>query len=166
VRVEGSPSFGPCAYSIAQTTVTRTQMTSAQIRAARGLLHWSVRELGKKAGVHSNTIINFELGHYGGKPETLKAIQRALEKAGVEFTDGKRPGVRLSKMGSLDYLDVRLEGGDIVVTLGPGFRAVYYKPAGFPRLVLRERTKSNDDELLDAVLNAANVRARKLGRII
>jgi hypothetical protein len=54
----------------------------------------------------------------------------------------------------------------IVVTLGPGFRAIYYKPAGFPRLVLRERTKSNDDELLDAVLNAANVKARKLGWIV
>jgi hypothetical protein len=27
----------------------------------------------------------------------VEAIQRALEEAGVEFTNGKRPGVRLKK---------------------------------------------------------------------
>ena len=56
-------------------------MTSAQIRAARGLLNWSVRELGKKAGVHWNTVSAIELGKSGGRPETLAAIQKALEKA-------------------------------------------------------------------------------------
>ena len=70
-------------------------MTSAQIRAARGLLNWSVRELGKKAGVHWNTVSAIELGKSGGRPETLAAIKKALEKAGVEFTNGKRPGVRM-----------------------------------------------------------------------
>ena len=29
------------------------------------------------------------------KPRTVEAIQHALEKAGVEFTNGNRPGVRL-----------------------------------------------------------------------
>ena len=70
-------------------------MTSAQVRAARGLLNWTVRDLAEKAGVHRNTITNIETGRYAGDPETLSAIQRALEKAGVEFTNGKRPGVRL-----------------------------------------------------------------------
>jgi transcriptional regulator with XRE-family HTH domain len=70
-------------------------MTSAQIKAARGLLHWSVRELAQKAGVHWNTASAIELDRSGGRPETLKAIQKALEKVGVEFTNGKRPGVRL-----------------------------------------------------------------------
>ena len=50
------------------------------------------RELGK-AGVHWNTVSAIELGKSGGRPETLKAIQRALERGGVEFTNGKRPGV-------------------------------------------------------------------------
>jgi transcriptional regulator with XRE-family HTH domain len=72
-------------------------MTGAQIRAARWLLNWSVRELGKKAGVHWNTVSAIELGKSGGRPETLKAIQKALEKAGVQFTNGKRPGVRLGR---------------------------------------------------------------------
>ena len=72
-------------------------MTSAQIRAARGLLNWSVRELGKKAGVHWNTVSAIELGKSGGRPETLAAIKKALEKGGVELTNGKRPGVRLGR---------------------------------------------------------------------
>jgi transcriptional regulator with XRE-family HTH domain len=70
-------------------------MTGAQIKAARGLVGWTVRELGTKAGVHWNTVSAIELGKSGGRPETLKAIQRALERGGVEFINGKRPGVRM-----------------------------------------------------------------------
>ena len=70
-------------------------MTGAQIKAARGLLNWTVRELGKKAGVHWNTVSAIELGKSGGRPETLAAIKKALGKAGVEFINGKRPGVRM-----------------------------------------------------------------------
>jgi transcriptional regulator with XRE-family HTH domain len=74
-----------------------TQMTGAQIKAARGLLNWTVRELGKKAGVHWNTVSAIELGKSGGRPQTLAAIKKALEKGGVGFTNGKQPGVRLRK---------------------------------------------------------------------
>jgi hypothetical protein len=69
-------------------------------------------------------------------------------------------------MEPFDRFNVSLEDGDIVVTLGRAFRAVYYKRAGFPRLILRQRTKSDDDELLDAVWIAANDKARKLGWIV
>ena len=72
-------------------------MTSAQVRAARGLLNWTVRDLAEKAGVHRNTITNIETERYAGDPETLRSIQRALEKAGVEFTNGSKPGVRLTR---------------------------------------------------------------------
>lgn len=74
-------------------------VTSAQIRAARGLLNWSVRELSEHAGVHRNTITNFETGKSGGDPETLQRLAGALEKAGVIFVDenGEGPGVRLRK---------------------------------------------------------------------
>jgi hypothetical protein len=37
-----------------------------------------------------------ERGKSHGKPETLAAIRKALEKAGVQFTNGKHPGVRLN----------------------------------------------------------------------
>ena len=73
-------------------------MTGAQIRAARGFLHWSVRDLGKKAKVHFNTVHAIEHGKSHGKPDTMAAIRKALEKAGVELTNGKRPGVRFAKL--------------------------------------------------------------------
>ena len=66
---------------------------------------------------------------------------------------------------SFDNLKVTVEGGNIVVTLGRKFEATYYKPAGQPQL-LRERSKSDDDELLAAVLKAANEKARKMGWIV
>jgi transcriptional regulator with XRE-family HTH domain len=74
-------------------------MTSAQIRAARGLVSWTVRDLSERSGVHRNTITNIETGKSGGEAETLKAVQRALEKAGVIFIaeNGDGPGVRLRK---------------------------------------------------------------------
>ena len=71
-------------------------MTGAQIRAARGFLNWSVRDLGKKAKVHFNTVHAIERGKSVAKPETLAAIRKVLEKAGVEFISGKHPGVRLN----------------------------------------------------------------------
>jgi transcriptional regulator with XRE-family HTH domain len=70
-------------------------MTGAQIRAARGFLNWTVRDLGKRSKVHFNTIHAIERGKSIAKPETLAAIRKAIEKAGVQFTSGKRPGVRL-----------------------------------------------------------------------
>ena len=72
-------------------------MTGPQIRAARGFLDWTVRDLGKKAKVHFNTVHAIECGKSVAKPETLAAIRKVLEKAGVEFTNGKRPGVRLKR---------------------------------------------------------------------
>jgi transcriptional regulator with XRE-family HTH domain len=70
-------------------------MTPPQIRAARGLLNWTAQELAEKVGVHRNIISNIEAGRYAGDAETLAAIRRVLEGAGVEFTNGRWPGVRL-----------------------------------------------------------------------
>jgi transcriptional regulator with XRE-family HTH domain len=70
-------------------------VTSAQIRAARGLLDWTVRDLAERSGVHRDMVSKIETGAYAGDPGTLAAIRRALERAGVEFTNGDAPGVRL-----------------------------------------------------------------------
>jgi hypothetical protein len=42
-----------------------------------------------------NTVHAIERGKSSGKPETLAAIRKALEKAGVQFINGKRAWVRL-----------------------------------------------------------------------
>jgi len=70
-------------------------VTSAQIRAARGLLDWTVRDLAERSGIHRDMVSKIETGAYAGAPAILEAIRRVLERAGVEFTNGDAPGVRL-----------------------------------------------------------------------
>jgi transcriptional regulator with XRE-family HTH domain len=72
-------------------------ITPAQCRMARAALTIGVRELAQKAGVSAMTVTRFENGHSSGYPETLEKLQRALEAAGVEFTNGDQPGVRMRK---------------------------------------------------------------------
>lgn len=64
---------------------------------ARAALRWSLQDLAKAAGVHRNTINNFETGRYAGTDEAISAIRSALEDAGVDFIEenGGGPGVRL-----------------------------------------------------------------------
>jgi transcriptional regulator with XRE-family HTH domain len=68
-----------------------------QSRAARGLLDWSQTELGARANLSESTIRDFEKGRRVPAINNLAAIRAALEKAGVEFTNGEQPGVRLRK---------------------------------------------------------------------
>ncbi|MBO0144721.1 transcriptional regulator [Agrobacterium sp. Ap1] len=74
------------------------EITGAQIRAARGLVRWSARELANAAAVGVATVSRAEV--QDGRPSittaNLKAIQQALEHAGIEFipTNGGGVGVR------------------------------------------------------------------------
>jgi transcriptional regulator with XRE-family HTH domain len=61
------------------------------------LLGWSQDPLAAASGVAKATIANFELGKRAPYERTLKDIRAALERAGVEFTNGKQPGVRMKK---------------------------------------------------------------------
>jgi len=53
---------------------------------ARAAVGWGVRELAQKAGVTANTVTRIENGA-DAKQSTLNRLQRALEAAGVEFTN-------------------------------------------------------------------------------
>ena len=68
-----------------------------QCRAGRAILGWSQMELGTKSGVASKTIADFEAGKRTPFSNNLSAIQRALETAGLEFTNGGEPGVKRRK---------------------------------------------------------------------
>lgn len=69
--------------------------TKQTCRAARALLEWSQTELAERASVGKSTVVGFEKGWHQTEPENAAAMQRALEAAGVEFTNGDGPGVRL-----------------------------------------------------------------------
>jgi hypothetical protein len=72
-----------------------------QCRMARAALGLGIRELALAAKVSIDTITRFERGDQL-KERTIEAIQRALEAAGVEFTNGDQPGVRLAKTSPLE----------------------------------------------------------------
>jgi len=70
-------------------------MTPPQCRAARGLLNWNQDDLARAARLSVVTVRNFENDKSVPQRATLDVIQRALEGAGVEFTNGGKPGVRM-----------------------------------------------------------------------
>jgi transcriptional regulator with XRE-family HTH domain len=70
-------------------------ITGAQVRAARGLLGWTVQELAHRTVV-SLAMVEFieeTQGPSSGGFEHLAAIQATLEGAGIEFVE--TTGVRL-----------------------------------------------------------------------
>jgi len=73
-------------------------ITSAQIRAARGMLEWTRTDLAEKSGVGFSSMQRLESanGVPGAQFKTLEAIKEAFEKAGIEFigTPDHGAGVR------------------------------------------------------------------------
>ena len=67
--------------------VNRTNLTSAQIRAARALLNWSARHLSEVSGVSQSAIHRAETakGSLTMHEQGLAAIKITFERFGVEF---------------------------------------------------------------------------------
>ena len=70
-------------------------ISSAQCRAGRGLIGWSQQHLAKAAGVGLSTVRGLETGRHMPIDANMRAIKAALEAAGVAFTNGDEPGVKL-----------------------------------------------------------------------
>ncbi len=79
-------------------------MTAEQLRAARSLIRWQQSDLSRASGVSLPTIKRLEAmdGMLSGHATTIRALQVALEVAGVQFIpeNGGGAGVRLAKPGS------------------------------------------------------------------
>ena len=76
---------------------SKFQVSGKQITAARDLLGMKQVELAAAAGVTEATVVNLEKGHHTPRESTLDLIREALERRGIEFTNGDNPGVRLVK---------------------------------------------------------------------
>ena len=76
-------------------------ITGAQIRQARKLVGWSAADLGRRAKLATSTVHRAEC--VDGEPPITEAhaaaIRYALERAGVDFTNGDEPGVKLNPKG-------------------------------------------------------------------
>jgi transcriptional regulator with XRE-family HTH domain len=72
-------------------------ISSEQIRAARALLRWEQRDLAEASKVSLPSIKRLETspGPLAAQARTIEALRAALEAAGIEFTDGGQPGVKL-----------------------------------------------------------------------
>ena len=81
---------------------------------------------------------------------------------------GRRFLVKAKRVGKKStHFIIEVRGADLVVILpSGGFRAVCYKPPGRTHLILLERTKTDDDELLAEAFLAAVAKARELGWIV
>ncbi len=75
-------------------------LVSKQIRAGRALVGMGQKELADRAGIAPATLRRMEDDNIGPERSTAGAVHRVkecLESAGVEFTNGDAPGVRLRK---------------------------------------------------------------------
>jgi transcriptional regulator with XRE-family HTH domain len=78
-----------------------------QVKAARALLGWSQYELADKSGVSKPTVARLETadGELGGYAATRDKLVAALAAAGIVFTNGNEPGVKLRAAGGTIPLD-------------------------------------------------------------
>ena len=72
-------------------------MTPAQCRAARGLLDCTQAQLAEATGLALATVVKFERSGRAVPRKLFEAMQLAFEAAGVEFTYGDEPGVKLRR---------------------------------------------------------------------
>jgi transcriptional regulator with XRE-family HTH domain len=72
-------------------------MTPAQCRAARALVDLTQPALAEAAGLGLSTVVDFERSRRQVSADAIAAIRSAIEAAGVEFTNGDQPGVRMGK---------------------------------------------------------------------
>jgi transcriptional regulator with XRE-family HTH domain len=79
-------------------------LTSELVRAARALLRWEQRQLAEASSVSLPTIKRLEAkpGVLLAHNSTVAALRAAFEAAGVEFTNGDRPGVRMRQLNRKD----------------------------------------------------------------
>ena len=121
-------------------TTTFDTLTPEQCRRARELLGWSMLDLAEAAGVRMVPIIRLEDGKKLASGAREAKIRRALEAAGIEFTDdavaliaeegfdpefGARPlrraiQRRVDNTLSRMVLEGSLERGDKLVVVGAG----------------------------------------------
>lgn len=81
-------------------------MQGEQIRAARALLGWTAADLAERSGISYPTIQRLDAtkGPVGGRFETVDAVRRALEAAGIQFLEagGVSAGVGVALKGGAD----------------------------------------------------------------
>ena len=94
-------------------------ITVPQIKAARGLLDWTQRDLARVSGLSFGAIAQIERGAGNPRASSMRILQQAFEKYDVEFSDD--PGVRICQEAFSVYVwKGREVWGDIEATYANG----------------------------------------------
>jgi DNA-binding transcriptional regulator YiaG len=72
-------------------------MTPGQCRAARALLDITQSQLARAASLGLSTVVDFEKERRVVSEEAVRAMRIALQRAGIEFSDGDGEGLRLRR---------------------------------------------------------------------
>lgn len=113
-------------------------ITAGQLRAARGLLGWSQKELATASQVSRATIADFEAGKRQPYARTLTDLQRSLEFAGVDFVTGDELGVKMKRSGV-----ATLRVGESPTVASPGLDS-QPRAAARPASLIRYGRRSTD----------------------
>jgi len=73
-------------------------ITGKQVKAARGLLGWPQHRMAGEIGISLSEFASFEAGRSKLSRLQCSVLQRALDAAGVIFTNGGEPGVKLRSL--------------------------------------------------------------------
>ena len=65
--------------------VNEPMITAAQVRAARGWLHWTQDDLSRRSGVSQRSIARFELELTRPYNSTLEQLRKVFEVEGLRF---------------------------------------------------------------------------------
>ena len=90
----GVTAFGEDRAHEERVTANLPSLSAAQVRAARGLLDWTVQDLADRSGLSFSTVRRIETpGPRTVREETLLAVRATFEEHGVEFVvlqDGRQ----------------------------------------------------------------------------
>jgi hypothetical protein len=96
LRTDGAPN---------RSVASSAWISPAQIRAARGLLHWSREKLAREARIAIDDVRGCEDGVHAPRAEHLAQMAQALAMSGIVFIgEGELanggPGVRMGSLGT------------------------------------------------------------------
>ncbi len=108
-------------------------ITGEQLRGARAMARIEQTDLAARAGVSVDTIKRVERvsGPVSANTLTLDAIRKVLEGAGIEFTNGGEPGVKMRRFVIGDRVAFRPQTSDRPVDVGANEigTVVYVEPS-------------------------------------
>lgn len=122
-------------------------ISSKQIRAARGLLNLSQKELAEKADLSVNSLNNIEREVGSPRVDSMHAIKSALIREGIEFLE--RDGVRFTG----EQLEIeKIEGPNILANLYDELLKAYPSGNGEVLIMGKDNSRFRHHENVDLLL--------------